>query len=295
MTQSTQWCAVTGTGGYLGSLVKAELAERGWKVGEFSRQSAVPFQLGTEVSRERLAGAKALVHCAYDFKVLSWEDIRRVNIAGTEKVLRAAREARVESLIYISSISAFEGCRSLYGKAKLEAEAVARSFGAVVLRPGLIWGEPAGAMFARLKTQVKNARVLPLFGGGRQIQYLVHSQDLTKAIGGFVEGRIPKPERPVTIANEQPWAFRQILDELARALGKKVIYVPAPWRLLWCGIKCAEMCGMRLNFRSDSLLSLMYQNPKPSFAEQRELGIVCRPFSCERVSAEKFQADPGRS
>jgi hypothetical protein len=37
-----------------------------------------------------------------------------------------------------------------------------------------------------------------------------------------------------------------------------------------------------LKFRSDSLLSLANQNPHPSFAEQRRLDIVCRPFSLER-------------
>jgi nucleoside-diphosphate-sugar epimerase len=117
-----QLCIVTGTGGYLGSRVALALRQRGQPVLELTRRPnpgrlALPFQLGTDVPPSALGGAISLVHCAYDFKPVKWDDIYRVNVAGTEKLLRAAREAGVRNLIYISSISAFEGCQSLYGQA----------------------------------------------------------------------------------------------------------------------------------------------------------------------------------
>jgi nucleoside-diphosphate-sugar epimerase len=285
-----QTCLVTGAGGYLGSRVKIVLEQRGWRVVELTRNpapgsSAVQFQLGGEVSPAVFAGAKALVHCAYDFEQLSWADIHRVNVAGSEKVLRAAREAKVENLIYISTISAFEGCRSLYGKAKCETEKIARSLGAMVIRPGLVFGDPPGAMFGRLVGQVGRARLLPLVGGGSQIQYLVHEQDLSEFICRCAEGKVPAPDGPITIAHEQPWTFRQILEEIARARGKSISFVQVPWRLVWAAIKCAELCGLRMGFQSDSLVSLMHQNPNPSFAAQRELKIACRPFKMGSVES----------
>jgi nucleoside-diphosphate-sugar epimerase len=274
---------VTGAGGYLGRRVKAAFEQRGWRVVELTRNpksgsDAARFQLGEEVSPKILAGAKALVHCAYDFKPLSWADIHRVNVEGSEKLLRAARPARIEKVIYISSISAFGECRSRYGKAKLETEKIARSLGVFVLRPGLIYGDPPDGMFGKLIEQVKKARVLPLFGGGSQIQYLVHEADLCAVICDCAEEKFSPPETPVTIAHEQPWTFRQILETIARAKGKKLSFIPVPWRLVWAAIKCAELCRVPLNFRSDSLVSLIYQDPKPSFAEQRGLKIACRRF-----------------
>jgi len=276
-------CLITGTGGYLGSRVKAAMATRGWRTIDLTRNpqpgsSAVRFQLGEGLAATDLRGSKALIHCAYDFKQISWPDIQAVNVAGSEKLLRAAREANVEHLIYISSISAFDGCRSLYGKAKLEAEKIAHALGAVVIRPGLIWGEPPGAMFGRLVRQVEQAKVLPLFGGGSQIQYLVHEQDLCGLLSQFAAGKASPTKRPVTIAHDHPWTFRQILEEIGREKGKRPTFLPAPWRLLWLGLKLGEWCHVPLNFRSDSLLSLMYQNPNPSFAQERKLGLVCRPF-----------------
>lgn len=278
-------CAVSGTGGYLGGRVKAVLLEHGWKVVELTRRpkpdnTAIAFQLGESVSPGALAGVRALVHCAYDFKPLSWQAIHATNVAGSEKLFRSAQQAGVERLIYISSISAFDGCRSLYGKAKLESEAFAHSLGATVIRPGLIWGEPPTGMFGRLVYQVEKARILPLFGGGAQIQYLIHDEDLARFVCRCAEGPVEPSAgaRPITVAHEQPWPFRQILEAIARAKGKRISFLPVPWRLLWAFVKGLETCHVPLNFKSDSLVSLMFQNPTPSFAAQRKLAVATRPF-----------------
>jgi nucleoside-diphosphate-sugar epimerase len=274
---------VSGASGYVGGRVANAFARRGWEPRELTRRpqprkKAVQFQLGEDIAPSSLAGARALVHCAYDFKPLHWAEIQRVNVAGTEKLLRAARAAGVQQLVYLSSISAFEDCRSLYGRAKLETEAVARDFGAVVIRPGLIWSERPGAIFGKLVSQVERGRVLPLFGGGRQIQYLLHDDDLANFIVDCCEEKIQPANEPLTLAHEQSWTFRQILEEIARARGKRLAFFPLPWRLVWAGIRSAELAGLRLDFRSDSLVSLMHQNPSPSFAGQRKLGVACRPF-----------------
>jgi nucleoside-diphosphate-sugar epimerase len=277
-------CIVSGTGGYLGGRVAAMLERRGQTVLELTRnpkpgRRATSFRLGADIQASALAGANSLVHCAYDFKPLKWNEIYEVNVAGTEKLLRAARQAGVRNLVYISSISAFDGCRSLYGRAKLAAETIALSLGAIVIRPGLVWGQPPGAMFGRLVQQVDHARLLPLFGRGAQIQYLVHDEDLANFICDCTAGKISAQPSPVTVAHEQPWRFRQILEAIAQAKGKRVSFIPIPWRLVWAGLKAAELGGARISFRSDSLVSLMNQNPNPSFALQRSLNIRCRPFS----------------
>lgn len=275
-------CLVTGAQGYLGSRVKALFQQRGWRVVELTRQpqpgsQAVAFQLGGEVAPAALTGAKALVHCAYDFTPLSWEQIRAVNVEGSAKLFTAVMEAKVERLVHISSMSAFEGCRSCYGRAKLETERLARQRGAFIIRPGLIYGDRPAGIFGRLVRQAESSRLL-LLPGGSQIQYLIHDEDLASLVFRCATGEVSWSGPPVTIAHERPWTFREILREIARAKGKRISLVPVPWRLAWTGIKCAELCGLRLDFRSDSLVSLMHQNPNPSFAEQGELGVVCRPF-----------------
>src|SRR6185295_13357612 len=105
---------VTGAGGYLGGCVAAFFRANGWAVRELTRApragtDGIRFVLGEDISPASLAGAEALVHCAYDFNRIRWEDSVTVNVAGTEKLLAAAKVAGVKHLIVVSSISAFEG------------------------------------------------------------------------------------------------------------------------------------------------------------------------------------------
>ena len=276
-------CAITGSNGYVGGGIKNYFAARGWEILELTRQPqpgprGIKFQLGAEISPASLAGVNALVHCAYDFKPLRWDEIRAVNVDGTRKLFQAARAAGVGKIVCISSISAYDGCRSLYGKAKLEIEKIALDHGALVIRPGLVYGDHPGGMFGKLVGQIRKSSVIPLMGDGSQIQFLVHEEDVSAFIEKYATGKIELAPRILTAANEQPWPFKKLLLEIARGLDKKVKFIPLPWRLVWAGLKMAEVGGLKLNFRSDSLVSLMHQNPAPDFSANAQAGLVCRPF-----------------
>lgn len=280
-------CAITGSNGYVGSCIKNYFAAHGWEIRELTRQPkpgshGVAFQLGADLSPASLAGVTALVHCAYDFKPLTWAEIRTVNVGGTEKLLAAAQAAGVGRIIVISSISAYDGCRSLYGRAKLEIEAIAQRHGALAIRPGLVYGDQPGGMFGKLQEQIRRAKIIPLIGDGSQLQYLVHEEDLSAFAETFAAGKLVTTGRLFSAAHPQPWPFKELLLAIARGLGKKISFLPLPWRLIWLGLKTAEACGLRLNFRSDSLVSLMYQNPQPDFSANATAGLICRPFPPER-------------
>jgi nucleoside-diphosphate-sugar epimerase len=281
-------CAITGANGYVGGCVKKFFAARDWEIFELSRRPkpgarSFQFQLGDDLSPELLSGVDAFVHCAYDFAVLRWDEIAAVNIEGSRKALEAARAANVSKIVFVSSISAYDGCRSLYGKAKLQIEKIALANGALVVRPGLVHGGVAGGMFGRLAQKLRKSAVVPLMGGGKQIQFLVHSDDLCAFIEKYAAGAIEIPPRILTAANERPWPFKDLITAIAHAQGKKPTFIPVPWQLVWLALKSAEAFGLRLNFRSDSLVSLMYQNPAPDFLANAGVGLVCRPFDAQTL------------
>ncbi|HXF09965.1 MAG TPA: NAD-dependent epimerase/dehydratase family protein [Desulfuromonadaceae bacterium] len=282
-------CAISGSNGYVGGCVKNYFSARGWEIFELTRRPkpgtrGMPFQLGQPVSPQLLSGIGTLVHCAYDFQPLRWDEIKAVNVEGSRKILEAARTAGIPKLIYISSISAYAGCRSLYGRAKLEIEKIAADNGALVVRPGLVYGSGPGGMFGKLAEQVRKSSVIPLIGDGSQIQYLVHNEDLSSFLERYASGQVTAPGAgPFTAAHPQPWPFKELLREMGRAMGRRPKFVPLPWRLVWLGLKTAETAGLRLNFRSDSLVSLMYQNPAPDFAGNAAVGLACRPFQAETL------------
>ncbi len=196
--------AITGARGFVGSMLAHRFEISGWTVTRLSHSGsaadAVPFRLGDEVQPEifRSRNITALVHCAYDFKPTARGDINRINVEGSSKVLEAAAAGGVERIAVMSTISAFEGCRSLYGRAKLEIEYAAASAGALVVRSGLVWadGPPGGGgMFGSLARSV-NAGLVPLVGG-EYPQYLIHEQDLWELLRRFIEGELQNPGKPV--------------------------------------------------------------------------------------------------
>lgn len=269
-------CIITGAGGYLGSRVKAHFAKAGWNTIELShsgRPGSIPFSLGDCPDSNLLKGADALVHCAYDFAPVRRKEIWEINVEGSRKLLKAASVAGIPKMVFISSISAFEGCKSLYGQAKLEIEKYAQASGALVLRPGLIYGDSSGGMFGKLVAQVQNSKLLPLIGNGSQIQYLVHEKDLCGMVFDFCNGSFSGSKQPITAAHPQGWTFRQILEALAQ--NRHPVFIPLPWRLMWLAFKTAELLRIPLGFRSDSILSLMNQNPNPVF----EACLKFRPFN----------------
>jgi len=275
-------CAITGSNGY-GGCVKNYFAALGWEIRELTRHpkpggNTVAFQLGADVASAALAGATALVHCAYDFRPLTKSEIHATNVAGTEKLFRSAHAAGVEKIVCISTISAFDGCRSRYGQAKLAIETIALAHGAQVIRPGLVYGDEPGGMFGKLRAQVRKSSIIPLIGDGSQIQFLVHQEDLCAFVERCAHGDVKFSGKILTAANAQPWPFKKLLLEIARRQNKKIKFVPLPWRLVWLALKFAESCGLKTNFRSDSLLSLIYQNPAPDFSPNTEVGLACRTF-----------------
>jgi len=293
MNDTTPLVLVTGANGWLGRCVARRFRAAGWRVRELVRRpesaavergEAAAFTLGDEVTLEALARATALVHCAYDFSGRAWGEIEAANVRGSFRLLEAARKAGVERIVYISSMSSFPGCKSLYGKAKLAIEEQAAAQGALILRPGLIYGDQPGAMFEGLVRQAGNAKVLPLIGGGGQVLYLVHETDLSDLILRYVSSDFPAPKAPITAAHPQGWTFRQILEKIAGKLGRRLTFIPVPWQAVWLVLKTAERCGLRLGFRSDSLVSLVNQNAHPEFSSPPELGFSPRPFTLEGVN-----------
>jgi nucleoside-diphosphate-sugar epimerase len=280
--------AITGSNGYVGGCLKQRFLERGWDVLELTRAPrpgtrGVAFQLGGDLPAGALAGVQALVHAAYDFKPLNWAELQAVNLQGTAKLFAAAKAAGVPRMVCISTLSAFPGCRSLYGRAKLEVEKLAAEQDALVVRPGLVYGNGPGGMFGKLTAQVRKSNVIPMIGDGSQIQYTVHEEDLAAFVEPFCAGKTNPPGRLYVSANPQPWTFKNLLQEIARGQGRRPKFVPLPWRFIWLGLKTAETLGVRLNFRSDSLVSLMYQNPAPDFSPNAAAGLVCRPLEVDKA------------
>lgn len=81
------------------------LAQRGGRV--------IPGDLDDDAALARLVeGADVVYHCAATMGKSDLATSRRVNVAGTERVARAAARAGVRRFVYVSSISVYSGSRA---------------------------------------------------------------------------------------------------------------------------------------------------------------------------------------
>lgn len=264
--------AITGVSGFLGGELFAHFAAHGFLPLGLTRNpppgsaERVAFNLErppvAAFFRER--GTQLLIHAAWDFSLTRWPEIQRVNVDGSRRLIDAACEAEVAQIFFISTMSAFDGAKSMYGRAKLMVEDHARRCGGLVLRPGLVWGEHAGGMMATLEKLALTSPVVPDLAAAGQL-YLVALDDLCRVIEGLALGVLRAPPEPAIVAHPDPMSFRDILRTMAASSGRSPRMIPVPWRFPWLALRLLELVGVKATMRSDSIVSLVNQNMRPAF------------------------------
>ena len=282
---STAVCAVTGSTGYVGSVIADALSPR-MKVVPVVRRASGPdsilwdFGSARDITQElRARNVTALVHAAWDMRGNTLHDLRRTAVAGSKRLYEMAKAAGVQRIVFISTISAFPGNRSAYGQAKLEVERMTTELGGVVIRPGLVFGPRSGGVFGTIRNQIRNGKFIPLIGSGNAPQYLLHEQTLKDVVERAVAGDFDSCKgEPITVAHPNPWPFRDLVSSIARAEKRVITLVPTPWPLLYLGLRTAELAKLKLPVRSDSVISFVYQNTSPDFSKLKEFSIDPLPY-----------------
>jgi nucleoside-diphosphate-sugar epimerase len=256
--------AVTGANGYIGGRIVGHLRAGGTEAIALVRRPAAGdererrYALNEPLDPAVLDRVETVIHAAYDLSRRG-EDVRAVNYSGSLPLLDgvAGRGGRV---LLISSLSAFEGTSSDYGRTKLELERAVLQRGGVVLRPGLVFGVGASGLFGAMVAALSRRAVAPLIDGGWQRLFLTHDEHLCRLVAEIAAGRV-RAGGPLFAAHEVPSTLRAIASEIARAHGRRLRAVAIPSSPAYLALRCAELAGVALPFRSDSLRSL--SNPIP--------------------------------
>jgi UDP-glucose 4-epimerase len=171
----------------------------------------------------------------------SWsdfDDYARANILGTRAVLDACAHNRVR-LVYASSSSVYGDASELpvresaplrpispYGASKVMTEVLAGAYAqshgleAVGLRYFTVYGprqRPDMALARFIQATVED-RELPIFGDGRQMRDFTYVLDVVEAT--IAAARHGRPGGVYNVASSRPQPLLEVLDELARALGR---------------------------------------------------------------------------
>jgi nucleoside-diphosphate-sugar epimerase len=242
--------------------------------GELTYNLAKPI---TDSLRQALRSADVLIHAAYDLSLTSAVDIWRVNVEGTRRLLEEATEVAVGRIIVMSSMSAFDGTSQLYGRAKLDIEAMTKEFGGCAVRPGLVYGEGSGGMAGALR-RLTTLPVVPVITGRTGV-YTVREDDLMMAIYALTSTPTPAPGT-ISVAHPTRVTLTDLLRVFAAQEGRRCRLVPVPWQLVYWPLRTAEFLRLRLSFRADSLLGLVHTTSGLSGMDQLDrLGVTLHAFS----------------
>lgn len=292
---------VTGAAGFIGSVLCQTLERAGHDVRRALRRSGdavsppLPKQpiavgeIGPDTDwRAAMSGITCVVHLAARTHVLHetasdpLAECRRINVAGSVQLARAAAAAGVSRLVYLSSIKVNgEATREqpfteqspaqpgdAYGISKWEAEqalhdiAAATGLELVVLRPPLVYGPGVKGNFLALMKAVQRGLPLPLASVHNR-RSLIYVGNLADAILTCVESPAA-PGNTYLVSDGEDVSTPELLRLLAAALDVPARLLPCPPGLLRFG---GALCG-----KGDAIARLTGSLQIDSAKIRRELG-----------------------
>jgi nucleoside-diphosphate-sugar epimerase len=250
---------VTGATGFIGGRLVESLLARGDRVRALVRDPARATALGAmgvelvrgDVTDQRsladaVAGTTRVYHCAAI--VGDWlnpDVIARVNVDGTRSLLEACAKARVQRVLYVSSLAvlgtrhhhgtdetaphAYTG--DAYSDSKIDSERLALEFAkrgdveTVILRPGFVYGPGDRQFLPRFIDAVANGRFVYV-GDGRKLLNIVYIDDVVQA-ALLADGAESAAGQAYNLTDGTETSLRDFVTAAAEGLG-----VPAPTRHL---------------------------------------------------------------
>jgi nucleoside-diphosphate-sugar epimerase len=247
---------VTGASGLLGREVARVLVQQGHAVTTFQRRAAgvdgATDLLGSvtdsDAVRRAVAGAEGVIHLAAKVSFTGHTaDFEDVNVEGTHRLLRAARESGVRDLVFVSSPSVANSGAAIaglgaepadparahgdYSRTKAAAELLALAedspdFRVAAVRPHIVWGPGDTQLVERVLERAARGR-LPLIDAGAALIDTTYVDNAASAIAAGLHRMEYVHGRALVVSNGEPRPVGELLAGICAAGG-----VPAPaWRV----------------------------------------------------------------
>ena len=285
---------VTGATGYVGRFLVRRLVEASLRV----RCLALPEDtveplatLGVELVRGDVTrldtllahgnGVGSIVHAAGAMLPNPPALVERVNVEGTRNVLAFAKRSGVTRFVYLSAVSAVYARKNSYGRSKAEAERLVRESGLryTILRPTMVYGPGGGLHFETLVALGRKIPLIfPVLGPGTARLQPIWIDDLIDAIVGVLDA--PRAyERTYDVSGATALAFRELVDAILRAQGRRRLRVHAPlWVCRLAARALAPLLGPRSFLTPEALLGLNEDAARDHGELTRDFGFRPRPL-----------------
>lgn len=239
---------VTGATGDLGLRLLHDLAARGEPVRATTRNESPPpsspawsrehtvewvrADLGDPAAlRAACRGVRAVVHMAAMTHAPTASTYYSVNVGGTENLLAAAEQAKVELFVHIST-RAIGAAAGAYGHSKLLAEERVRSSACawVIVRPAEVYGTGGRDPVLSLARSLRHKSFVPILGDGSYGLCPVHVQDAVDAIVRAVDRKEARGGTYV-LAGPEAVSYLELIERIEAMLAlprRRRIHIPVP-------------------------------------------------------------------
>lgn len=158
----------------------------------------------------------------------SFDNMEAVQHKAAETVAKAAKKAKVQTLLHMSAIGADSGSDSAYGRSKGDGEAAVRKAfkGAIILRPSIVFGREDEFVnrFAKL---IRMAPIMPVIGADTKFQP-VFVGDVAKMVACCLSDIAAHAGKTYELGGPQILTMMELNQWIAAAIGRSPIFVPVP-------------------------------------------------------------------
>lgn len=270
---------VTGATGYVGSAVLAAAAVHGWCVVSLGRRPVSGANLAEVLGHREADLAQPPAADLVDGldAVLHLAAVTDDHAAPADAELRFATAlaqscaARGQRLLFVSSQTA-AAPSSRYGRTKAAIERAVLPLGAVVVRPGMVYGGAPSGLYGLLVSLVRKLPLLPDLRPRPRVQP-IHVEDLAAALLAALDDDGLRGQT-LTLAGP-PVSFRTFLSTIARhRLRVRRAWIPVPVSALRLLLRATVRLDSRLSpERLDSLVGLPMLDAR---SDLQRLGIHLR-------------------
>lgn len=291
-----------GGSGFVGRHIARSLAKRGYRIRVACRRpdlaghvqplgtpgQVMPIQANVRYPASLAAacnGTYAVVNLTGVLANSGAQTFEAVHVFGAEASAKAARAAKANLFIQMSSLGADVESSSAYARSKGMGELRARAAfpGAFALRPSIVFG-PEDNFFNQFAGMSRLSPALPLIGGGQTKFSPVFVGDVAEAVAKLIDAG-EATGKTYELGGPEEFTFKQLLEFTLETIGRKRVLLPIPWSISkLLGIVLGVLPGAPLT--SDQVELLKTDNVVSALAisEGRDLaGLGIKPSSLQGI------------
>jgi nucleoside-diphosphate-sugar epimerase len=272
--------AVTGATGFTGSHLVAELSRRGYEVRALVRGTSdlapireyVASTVSCDLSEPDVV-ARALEGCDSMINVVS------LGTGLADPLIAAVQKAGTPRVVFTSTTGIYTTLSPASKKIRLDAEeALDRSgLAFTLIRPTMIYGTPRDRNMWRLVRWINRFRFIPVAGSGEHKQQPVHVDDLAWALAESAQAPASVGKK-YNLSGASVLTFNEVVDTIARNLGKRIWKVRLPMRPVHASIRTMERAGIRTIIKSEQISRLNEDKAFSYDQAARDFGYGPRSF-----------------